>query len=518
MTDVSAELAHLEAAIADKGASAADLDRLAVLKLSSGDAGGAVRAYQELLATGAQPNAALYNNLGAALLRAGRLDEAIEVLRSALVLEPTYLRARANLGRALCEAGRIDESLALLRAAVAERGDYVPALINLGAAHAAAGELSPALAALEAALRLEPGQIEARNTLGLVRLWSGQVASAVTMLRETTALAPEHADAHANLAHALFASGAWAEAWPHFEYRFRRTAHRTPPRHPAHAQRWDGTIRPDQELWLVGEQGLGDQLQFARYAPVLAAAGQRCVIACEPCLVNLLAQSGLHADVVAFDTQPKPQTVRWVPLLSVANWHKTTPVSVPGADGYLKAEPGRIVRWKERLAPVGLRVALAWAGNPRMETGPYAGRSPPLTQLEPLLTVPGVEFVSLQKGAGEAQLDSVPFAAAIRRFTDLDAGEDALLDTAAILKCVDLLVTSDTVIAHLGGALGVPTWLCLMSEPDWRWMREGTTTPWYRSMRLFRQLTRGDWRSVYGQVADELRGRQTSCRSEASPH
>jgi hypothetical protein len=417
----------------------------------------------------------------------------------------------------LCEAGRIEESLALLHAAVAERADYVPALVNLGAAHAAKEGWSPALAALESALRLEPGHIEARNTMGMVRLWSGDVASAVTILRETTALAPEHADTHANLAHALFASGEWAQAWPHFEYRFRRTAHRAPPRHPAHAQRWDGAIRADQELWLIGEQGLGDQLHFARYAPLLAAAGQRCVIACEPCLVQLLAQSRLGADVVAFDTQPKPRTVRWVPLQSVPNWHKTIPASVPGADGYLQADSARVLRWKERLSAAGLRVALAWAGNPRMEIGPYAGRSPPLSQLEPLVAVPGIEFVSLQKGAGEAQLDSVPFAAAIRRFTELDAGEHALLDTAAILKCVDLLVTSDTVIAHLGGALGVPTWLCLMSEPDWRWMREGATTPWYRSMRLFRQPARGDWRSVYAQVADELRRMQAFGRSEPSP-
>ncbi len=503
--------------MAGGGASAAELDRLAVLKLSSGDAGGAVRAYQALLTRGGRPHAALYNNLGAALLRAGRLDEAIEVLRSALELEPAYLRARVNLGRALCEAGRIDESLELLQAAVAERADYVPALVNLGAAHAAAAAWSPALAALEAALRLEPRHIEARSTLGLVKLWSGQVASAVAILRETTALAPEHADAHANLAHALFASGEWAQAWPHFEYRFRRTAHRAPPRHPPHAQRWDGTIRAEQELWLIGEQGLGDQLHFARYAAVLAGAGQRCVIACEPCLVQLLAQSGLCADVVAFDTPPRPQTVRWEPLQSVPNWHKTTPASVPGADGYLQADPARVLRWKERLPVAGLRVALAWAGNQRMETGAYAGRSPPLAQLEPLLAVPGVEFISLQKGAGEAQLDAVPFAAAMHRFADLDAGEHALLDTAAILKCVDLLVTSDTVIAHLGGALGVPTWLCLMREPDWRWMREGTTTPWYRSMRLYRQPKRGDWRSVYAQVADELRLKQAFGGSEPSP-
>jgi hypothetical protein len=179
--------------------------------------------------------------------------------------------------------------------------------------------------------------------------------------------------------------------------------------------------------------------------------------------------------------------------------------TVPHADAYLAAEVSRIERWRRRIPQTNLRVALAWAGNPRVEIGPYAGRSPPLTALEPLLAVPGVEFISLQKGAAAAQLDALSIACSVSRFEDLDSGADAFLDSAAVLKCVDLLITSDTAIAHLAGGLGVPTWLCLMHEPDWRWMRHGADTPWYRSLRLFRQSVRGDWHGVYICVAEELR-------------
>jgi hypothetical protein len=255
---------------------------------------------------------------------------------------------------------------------------------------------------------------------------------------------------------------------------------------------------------LIGEQGLGDQLHFARYSKLLSDAGIRCVVACDSRLVRLLSLASLDARIVPFDAAADASSARWVPLMSLAAWHGTRPESVPAADGYLAADPQRIEHWRKRLPAGPLRVALAWAGNPRMETGPYAGRSPPLAALAPLMTVPNVRFISLQKGFGAEQLDSAAFGRSVVSFRDLDDGQDAFLDTAAVLKCVDLLVTSDTAIAHLAGGLGVPTWLCLMREPDWRWMRQGVTTPWYSSIRLFRQPSPGDWASVYREVAAAL--------------
>lgn len=509
MHDRLADIARLEADLA-REATAAGFHALGGLKLAAADADGAARAYTQCMALSA-PNAGLLNNLGAALSKAGRYPEAIVALESALRLEPGYPRALVNLGKALREVGRLPEAVARLREVLAVDPLYVPALVNLGDALASIGELAGAEHALELALRRDPGHIEARTARGITRLQAGKLAEALDDLRAAVALAPQHADAHANLAHALFASGDWAAAWPHFEHRFRRHAQRAPLRTPRNMLRWEGTIAEDLELWLIGEQGLGDQLHFARYAKVLHETGVRCVIACDPRLVALLSRVGLGARIVAFDTVPEtfdtvPETsaARWFPLMSLPGWHGTRPETVPCAGGYLAADLGRVARWRPRIPADGLRVALAWAGNPRMETGRYIGRSPPLAAFAPLMAVPGTRFVSVQKGAGEEQLESAPFGRRIQRLADLDEGTDAFLDTAAILSCVDLLVTSDTAIAHLAGALGVPTWLCLMHEPDWRWMRHGDSTPWYASLRLFRQPFPGDWASVFSEVAREL--------------
>jgi Tfp pilus assembly protein PilF len=512
---------RLEAAIARAGGSAAQWYELGGAKLRLGDAAGAAAAYERCL-TLEPPRAPVYNNLGAALLQSGRINAAIEALEAALALESRHLRALVNLGKALREAGRLPEAEARLREALALEPGYPPALVNLGDVLAGAGDLAAAQDALEQAVRLAPALVEAHMSLGLVRLQRGASGAALDALRSAVALGPEHADAHSNLAHALFVLGQWEAAWPHFEYRFGRSRHRVSLSTPAGMARWEGTPSRDLELWLLGEQGLGDQIQFVRYAPLLGALGRRCVVACDPRLVALFEQAALGASVMPHDAAgaagaagaASEARAQWLPLMSVPAWHRTRPETVPAAAGYLVAESARVARWRARLPAAGLRVALAWAGNPRMESGRHRGRSPPLAALEPLLRVPAVRFISLQKGAGEEQLDAAPFGRAILRFADLDAGPDAFLDTAAVLKCVDLLVTSDTAIAHLAGALGVPTWVCLMHEPDWRWMRGGGETPWYTSMRLFRQRAPGDWSGVYSEAAAALALRA----SHASPH
>jgi tetratricopeptide (TPR) repeat protein len=526
MHDALAAIARLEAELARSNVGAAGFDELARLKLAAGDADGAVGAYRECLAR-ASPSAALLNNLGAALIKAQRFGEAIETLNSALALEPGYRRALVNVGKALRATGRLGESEARLHEVLSVDPHYVPALVNLGDTLAAGGALVAAERALELAVQREPTHVEARTTLGMVRLKAGRLAAALDDLRTAIALAPDHADAHSNLGHVLFAGGDWEAAWPHFEHRFRRAAQRDKLMPPAGLRRWDGNLSSELELWLIGEQGLGDQLQFARYARLLAGRGIPCMLVCHPRLVGILSLAGLGTRVVArgsavevAGTVVESSAARWFPLMSLPAWHRTRADTVPAAGGYLAADPERVARWRKRLLvdiqPAGsLQIALAWAGNPSVETGPYAGRSPPLAALEPLMTVPNLRFLSLQQGVGAEQLAAVDFGRRIECFEDLDHGPDAFLDTAAVLKCVDLLITSDTAIAHLAGGLGVQTWLCLMHEPDWRWMRDGDTTAWYSSMRLFRQPSPGDWDGVYRDIAAALR---TRVRSERSAH
>jgi tetratricopeptide (TPR) repeat protein len=505
VSDSIPTIARLEAALEREGATAARLFELGGLKLAGGDLSGAIAAYLQCCAL--EPRSApLFNNLGSALCKAGRPNEAIAALETSLRLDPSYVRPRVNLGKALFEAGRAAEAVECLRTVLDRQPDYLPALVNLGNALAASGDGAAAESVLLKALALDESCAEARMALADVHLRGGRLGGAVEQLEQAVARAPGHAEAHWHLGHLLFMSGRWQEAWPHMEYRLERIEFTPPPG----IERWDGRVRAEQEVWLVGEQGLGDQLQFARYAPLLAEAGVRCVLHCDARLSALLAEAHLAPRIEPL-RQSRPATssrAAWMPLMSLAAWHRTTPDSVPLADGYLAADPLRVRHWHERLPkrPAG-RIGLAWAGNPRVEIGRNIGRSPSLLALAPLARLGDFAFLSLQKGPGEEQLADPAFRW-ITPLEGLDQGPDAFLDTAAVLECIDLLITSDTGIAHLAGALGVPTWLCLMKTPDWRWMLEGRETPWYRSVRLCRQRVAGDWTTLYEELADELaRGR-----------
>jgi Flp pilus assembly protein TadD len=504
----TAVIVELERAIARTGGHAAAYYELGGLKLGAGDVPGAIEAYRYCLAL-APEHAGAYNNLGSALLMAGDAAGAVAALEAALQLQPQYLRALTNLGKALRELGRPDAALEVLRQALGVDPNYVPALVNLGDALLCAGDGMAAERTLRHCIELAPQLAEARMSLGMCQLQRGALTEALTTLRSAVELAPGNGDAHSNLAHALFMTGDWQSAWPHFEHRFSRPTRRVAFDPPRDVARWDGSLSPELDVWLIGEQGLGDQLQFARYARVFAEQGVRCTLACHPRLVEILSRADLGgASVLPLEATraAAAPSARWLPLMSAPWLHRTGTGSVPAPRGYLRADESRIEHFRTRLPTDGaLRVALAWAGNPRMETGRYAGRSPPLAALAPLMEA-GATFVSLQCGPGEEQLEQVSFGRRIVRFPGLDRGPAAFLDSAAVLKCVDLLITCDTALAHLGGALGVPTWVCLMHEPDWRWMSTDTHTPWYDSMRLFRQPARGDWTSVYREVGNALRG------------
>lgn len=512
MNDLATSIARVEAHVANDRRCSPDhsarlFHELAELKLAAGDAEGACFAYAESLKCAA-PNAGVLNNYASALIKTGRFQAALQTVDQALLQNPVYVRARVNRGKALRELGRLVEAVAELHEVLNMQPGYVPALINLGEALGALGDLSAAASYLEHAVRLEPKRAEVHSALGMVRLQAGDTTRALTDLQTAVSLAPQHSEMHANLAHALFVSGAWERAWPHFEFRFRRVSRPVKLAAPVGMLPWTGEISPNLVLWVIGEQGLGDQLQFARYVIALREHGIRCVLSCEPRLVSLLRQSIPGVRVVPFDNYKFDQTARYVPLMSLPAWHATRADTVPHVQGYLHAEPRHIEHWRSRLPQDGMRIALAWAGNPTMETGRYADRSPPLAAFAPLMTLPDIHWISLQKGSGAGQLDAVPFGHSILRYQDLDSGTDAFLDSAAVLMCVDLLVTSDSAIAHLAGALGVPTWLGLMHEPDWRWMRNGEQTPWYQSLRLFRQTNAGNWDGVFATIAAELRAQK----------
>lgn len=417
-------------------------------------------------------------------LRARRGDHEVAIASGerALALEPENLQARYNLGVSLEALGRFEEAGELYRAVLARDPRHRGACVNWGACLRRLGELDAA-----------------------VRLW-----------RSALAVDPDSPELRFNLGCALLQSGSWREGWAGYEERWvvNRWA---PPVPAAHAPEWDGAPLRGR-LLIVCEQGLGDTLQFVRLLPLLSGRAGRLSLVCPRRLLRLLSRSSLvhrgayPAEAVELvpDDAPRPEAEAWIPLLSLPNLLDLEATTLPAVVPYLNAEPELVADWRARLDavcppwPEELRIGLVWQGNPFAPA--EAGRSPPLSAFGALAGVDGVRFVALQKGHGREQLaDAPPGLIAADLGAVLDEGPDAFVETAALLQSLDLLVTSDTAIAHLAGALGRPVWLVLKHVPDWRWPVGEARTPWYPTMRLFHQPTPGDWVGAVERLADALR-------------
>jgi hypothetical protein len=266
--------------------------------------------------------------------------------------------------------------------------------------------------------------------------------------------------------------------------------------------RWDGAALAGRTLLVHCEQGLGDTLQFIRALRWLEGQDGRVIVAAPPVLVPLLTQSGFTG--IVSQSEPLPSFDLHVPLLSLPRIFRIDADSIPRDESYLAADRERIARWRSELAKYpGLKVGIAWQGDPKFKGDGW--RSVRLDRFAPLAAVGGARLVSLQKGSGSEQLAAFARQWEVLDLSDsLDNGGGAFLDTAAIMMNVDLVVTTDTAIAHLAGALGVPVWVALSRPADWRWLSERGDSPWYPTMRLFRQPTSGDWKSVFESMAQEL--------------
>jgi hypothetical protein len=335
----------------------------------------------------------------------------------------------------------------------------------------------------------------------------GDARRAIRLFREALALAPHDVGLIGGLATSLFHAGDWARAWAAYEVRFRMmdqppsVTRRTADGQVEAVPRWDGRQRPDH-LMVMAEQGLGDTLQFCRFLPDLIRQGTAVTLVAPRALHPLLSTLSPAPVLAASDAPGQVAGVRsWLPLLSLPlvlglrERHLN-----PTGGAYLAAEPRRIVDWRQRISAHGFKVGLVWQGNPDPRID--IGRSIPLDSLAPLFACPDVRFISLQKGPGTEQIGACPFADRLEAFgPDVDA-DGAFVDTAAMLHSLDLVITVDTAIAHLAGSLGRPVWTLLKADgADWRWLHGRDDTPWYPSMRLFRQKVAGDWSGVVAQVA-----------------
>ncbi|MFI5378432.1 MAG: tetratricopeptide repeat protein [Tepidisphaerales bacterium] len=352
-------------------------------------------------------------------------------------------------------------------------------------------DVSAALEASREAIRLDRSYAPAHKAYAAALAESGEPAQACEAFREAIRLHPEYAEAHASLGLVLLSLGDYENGWREHEWR-RRLPGKLWQRE---GKAWDGTDPFGQALRLYTEGGLGNTIQFIRYAPVLAAMGAIVTVECQPGLVNLLKTVKGIRQVVARG-ESLPHHDRHCPLMSVPAVLKTTIQTIPATVPYLEADPSRAERWAGVLEKKdGLRIGICWQGEQKLVY--RRNRSIPLSVFAPLSRVPGVRLISLQKGC---PLDAdFPVA----ELPGLDESGGAFMDTAAVVKHLDLVITCDTSIAHLAGALGVPVWVALPVVADWRWMVDREDSPWYPTMRLFRQDKPDDWAPVFQRMAED---------------
>ncbi|WP_249782281.1 tetratricopeptide repeat protein [Bradyrhizobium sp. BR 10289] len=439
-----------------------------------------------------------HNNLGGLLVKLGRLDEAEVHLREACRLNSGFPEALNNLGDLLRSRGRPDEAEACCREALRLKPDYAPALLNLGNALREAGRFHEAEPCFRAALARHPAWPEALNNLGTLLLDLGRPDEAIRSLRAALSQKPDYPDAHFNLGAALLLAGRFDEGWREYEWRWKQEK-KKPHLRGFSQPLWDGGEIGDRVLLLHAEQGLGDTLQFCRFVPAIAA-GRRVVLEVQRPLVRLLAGlPGIECIIAHGD--PLPPFDLHCPLLSLPLVLGTTLETIPQRTPYLQADPQRVAAWRQRVAQLdGLRVGLVWAGNQTMSGD--RRRSMSLERFSELADLPGVSFVSLQKGPAARQ--SPPPGLSLHDWTDDLHDFD---ETAALIEALDLVIGVDTAVVHLAGALGRPVWLLNRFDRCWRWLLNRDDSPWYPSLRQFRQLQPGDWGSVLKDVRAELQAR-----------
>ncbi len=438
-------------------------------------------------------NAATRNSLGAAFLACGAVGEAESCFRLALTLEPEFAIAHSNLGKLLREQGNdADAATHCLKAVELEPG-RAQSWNNLSVTLISQNRLPEAGKAAVRATKLAPDLAEAHNNLGTVLDALGRHDEALPCFERAVALEPDYAEAHFNRALAWLTAGDYARGWPEYEWRLKLNAGATA-RVPGPA--WKGEPLDGKTILLLAEQGLGDTIQFVRFVPALAARGARVVLACPAPLGPLLEGAPGISQIIA-GRGKAPAFDFHAALPSLPHRLGVTLDTLPAAAPYLP-KPAMPMALK---APDGarLKVGIAWAGSPANKIN--RRRSCPIQRLEPLLALPDIAFYSLQVGRNAADLKR---HAAGQRVQDLSPRLGDFAAAAAAMAALDLIVTIDTAMAHLAGALARPVWVMLSRGGDWRYLREREDSPWYPTMRLFRQPAPGDWAAVVARVADEL--------------
>jgi TPR repeat len=427
------------------------------------------------------------------LHRNGRLAEAEAMYRRALSLDPNNAHALHLLGVVLHQNQRSAEGVDLIQRAIALMPNAASFHNNLGEALRQLDRCDEAIASFQRAIALRPAYPEAYNNLGGEFGRLARLGDSIACLRKAISLAPNDPDAHWNLSVALLLGGEWNEGWNEFEWRLAR---RESPGRSYPRPVWNGQPLIGKTLLLWSEQGFGDMIQFFRYVTEVRRLGGRVIVDMQPALVDLLRSQNLADGIYPAGEVPGHFDFH-AALMSVPRILKTTVQTVPANVPYIRASVDRASYWAGRLPKDGTRkIGIAWAGRPEHPND--RRRSIGVDLLSPFAQSPGVTFVTIQPRPANVPTPALPL---------LDFGPELkdFSDTAALISQLDLIVSVDTSVAHLAGAIGRAVWLLLPFSPDWRWLMRRSDTPWYPSMRLFRQERLGDWAGVVQRVVGELK-------------
>lgn len=474
-------------------------------------------------------HSAAQSNLGCVYRGLKELDRAEQCLRLALSIKPDFPAALVNLASLLHDRKDYEAAAAYCRKALELDPDSYAANFNLGSGYHAQKQYEPALKAFRKAIEIDPDSADAAANLGATLQMSGRVDEAIEQLQKAIALDPHHALAHCCMGGALeqtgrneealaaydeslrinpesaethyyrsfllLSRGRFKEGWAEYGWRLKCKDFKL---RSYDAPLWDGSPLDGRSLMVLAEQGLGDTLQFVRYLKQIQRAGEIVNFDVQPELATLLQASG-YAGVIARGSE-LPHSDLCVPLISLPGILGTTLETIPGQVPYLAADPRSLKNWRARLPRAdAFKVGIVWQGNPSYTFDHW--RSIPLEEFAPLANIPGVQLYSLQKGPGVEQLKT--FSERIK-IIDLGSALESFLDTAALTCNLDLVISCDTGVAHLAGGLALPVWLALPKAGEWRWLKGRADSPWYPTMRLFRQPRLGDWASVFAQMKEEL--------------
>ena len=431
-----------------------------------------------------------------------RFADAEAIYRRVLQSEPSHAAAWCYLGIALHDQRQFESSIAAYRRALELQPEFPVALNNLGNSLRYTGEIEEADRCFAQAITLKPDYVNAYKNRGTLHVWTGDIERGLKWYEQALAINPNEAELHRNLGVIYLLQGRFEEGWREYRWRWKvGDLHRPTLNAPV----WDGSDVEGKTFLLSVEQGLGDTINFVRFARLLRERGAKTIVHCQAALLALLQQSPelgpMYPNTLPFESYISTHCS----LLDVADVLQLRADNIPNYPGYLRPSAQLARYWEQRMPPAEgkMRVGIAWQGNPDHQADLF--RSLPLKYFEHLSDLPSVELISLQSGFGVEQLKDWSGARPVQTLgEDVDKTSGAFMDTAAIMQQLDLIITSDTSIAHLGGALGRPTWIALNYIPDWRWLLGRSDSPWYPSVRLFRQASLNDWSSVFRDIRAAL--------------